>query len=133
MNESRAAKRKAFSRPQGGSVLHISLQVGVFKFCQDYWYQVRKSGEKINIDISLGGSHTKMLQTSRNGLLGTNQICYSKLFALNYILFIFYLQSSHKSQFALCASANNSSSVCEINLVGEKKLTIVFYYEPTSV
>ena len=52
VNESKAAKHKAFSRPQGGSVLHISLQVGVFKFYQDYWYQVRKSREKINIDIS---------------------------------------------------------------------------------
>ena len=31
VNESRAAKHKAFSQPQGASVLHISLQVGVFK------------------------------------------------------------------------------------------------------
>ena len=35
VNESRAAKHKAFSQPQGASVLHISLQVGVFKItCQ---------------------------------------------------------------------------------------------------
>ena len=29
VNELRAAKHEAFSRPQGESVLHISLQVGV--------------------------------------------------------------------------------------------------------
>ena len=31
VNESRAAKHKAFSQPQGAGVLYISLQVGVFK------------------------------------------------------------------------------------------------------
>ena len=32
VNESRTAKHKIFSRPQRGSVLHISLQIRVFKY-----------------------------------------------------------------------------------------------------
>ena len=44
------------------------------------------------------------------------------------------LDQSGQSQFALCASANIFSSVCEPTLCARQKLTIVFrYYEPTSV